>query len=255
MKSHEQKMAEKAAHEAQLERNDLNAWFTKNWDRLKSGDLISRRFAIFAVAVGAILGLAYYLLSGSLDKNVAAWKSLENTASLEGLDDFSKSDPESTPSKVARLQKARQLIGPRGLMLMNNNIDPAVRAKAVKSVEEARELFAKLADEFKGDLTMACQAIEGAAQAELALVGIPKESSATEMLGSVEKAIELYKRYEKIAGPAAGEPAKLIAEELEAKKNDVVKLGEFINKELTKKKPENPPVAPVIPPAGPTPPK
>lgn len=241
MKSHEQKMHQKEAHEAELERNDLSAWAQKTWARLKNGDLIGRTFALYAIAVGAIIGLAIYLTSGGSSKHNAAWKTLETTTTVDALDDFAKANPDTVPAKTAKLQKARQLLGPRGLTLMGNSLDPAVRARAVKSVEEAREVFTKLIDDFKGDITMQCMAIDGAAQAELALVGIPKEGTSDashDYRGSVEKAIELYRKYEKTAGEAAGATAKKAADDLEAKKNDVLKLNEFINEKLSPSRPQ-----------------
>jgi hypothetical protein len=168
---------------------------------------------------------------------------------------------------VARLQKARQLLGPQGVMQMSNNLDPAVRAKALKSIEEAREIFAKLADEFKDDLTLTAQALDGAAHAELALVGIPKENSAEEPRGTVDKAIELFRRYAKVAGDTAGEPAKKMADELEkimkdgAKEGKVtpLQLGRYLNEKLNPKpKPDikiPPSLTPSPSPPTPNPPK
>jgi hypothetical protein len=241
MKSHEQKMHEKEAHQAELERNDLSAWAQKTWARLKSGDLVGRKFALYAVAIGAIIGLAIYLTSGGSTKHNAAWTTLEAASTVDALDDFAKTNPDTVPAKTARLQKARQLLGPRGLTLMGNSLDPTVRTRAIKSVEEAREIFTKLIDDFKGDTTLQCMAIDGAAQAELALVGIPKDGTSDasrDYRGSVEKAIELYRLYEKTAGETAGANAKQAADDLEAKKADVVKLGEFISERLNPGRPQ-----------------
>jgi hypothetical protein len=243
MKSHEQKMHEKKAHESELERNDLNAWFQKTWANLKSGQIASKRFMIGALVVGVAIGLVIYFLGGRRTAEAAAWKTLDGANTLESLDDIAKNSPNTVQGKVARLQKARQLLGPQGVMQMSNNLDPAIRAKALKSIEEARELFTKLADEFKDDLTLTAQSLDGAAHAELALVGIPKESSPQESRGSVDKAIDLFRRYAKVAGETAGEPAKKMADDLEkimkegTEKGKVtpLQLGQYLNEKLNPK--------------------
>lgn len=268
MKSHDQKMAEKAAHEAELERNDLYAWLQKVWTQCKSGQIWRSRSFITALLVIAAVGLAYYLLRGRSAAENSAWRTLDNTWSLTGLEEYAKNHPSSLPGKVARLQAARQQLGPLGLSQLSN-INPDTRGKAIAAIEAAREEFLKLADEFKDDLTLTAQAIDGAAHAELALVGIPKagvtDPASTEYRGSVDKAIELFRRYAKVAGDGAGASAKKLADELEAKKQDVLQLGKLINTKLMPERREEPklptgltptpsgpsqppPVAPTLPP-------
>ena len=70
MKSHEKKVQEKKAHESELERNDLNAWFQTTWTNLKTGQFASKRFMIGALVVGVAIGLVYYFLSG---RRSAGW--------------------------------------------------------------------------------------------------------------------------------------------------------------------------------------
>ncbi len=235
MKSHEQKMHVKKEHEVELERNDLNAWAQKTWTSLKSGQIASKRFAIMAVVIGVVIGLAIYLIKGGRANETAAWKNLDTATSMDAYDEIAK-NPNTLPGKVARLQKARLLLGPQGVAQMSNPTNPELRNKALKCIEEAREIFTKLADEFKDDLTLTAESIHGAAQAELALVGVPREGApegSTDFRGSVDKAIELFRRYAKVAGDTAGEPAKKMADELEAKKSDAVQLGKYLSEKLT----------------------
>ena len=161
------------------------------------------------------------------------------------------------PGKAAKLQVARQLLGPQGVSQLGS-IDPSTRGKAIKSIEDAREAFTKLIEEFKGDLTLQALAIDGAAHAELALIGIPKEGTTSDYRGSVDKAIELFRQYAKLVGEPAGEPAKKMADELEAKKSDVLQLGMYINTKMAPLVPAPEfkiPNLPSLTPAPPGPPK
>lgn len=227
------KAEEKKHHIEDLEKNELMEWGKRFWARVKAGEVVSQKFVLLALAIGAALGVWLYLRSGAKSGDLATWKSLEATSSTEGYEELSKAAPDSTAGRVARLQKARLLLGPQGLTPLQSAINPDTRSKAVKSIEEAREIFGKLADEFKNDLTLTAQALDGAAQAELALVGIPKEGSKPEegaYRGSVDKVIELYEKYAKLVGEdnPAGAAAKKKASELKDKKQEVVNISALV---------------------------
>ncbi len=234
MKTHDQKMAEKAEHEKELERNDLYTWLTNTWTRLKSGQVLSSRFALIALVVGVAIGLAIYLLNRRGSTDTQAWVTLQETVGVEKLSEFAKTHANTLPGKVARLQIARQQLGPLGVNQLSN-INPDTRGKAIKSIEDAREEFTKLADDFGNDLALKAQAIDGAAHAELALVGIPKEGKSlqsADFRGTVDKAAELFRKYATLVGEPAGDAAKKMAEQLESKKQEVLQLGSYLNTRL-----------------------
>ncbi|CAN5489901.1 hypothetical protein BH11PLA2_BH11PLA2_33870 [soil metagenome] len=227
------KAEEKKHHVEELEKNELMEWGKRFWSRLKAGEVVSQKFVLLALAIGAAIGLWLYLRSGAKSGDLAAWKALEATSSAEGYDELSKAAPDSATGRVARLQKARLLLGPQGLTPLQSAINPDTRSKALKSIEEAREIFGKLADEFKNDLTLTAQALDGAAQAELALVGVPKEGTKpgdASYRGSVDKVVELYEKYAKLVGDdnPAGAAAKKKAKDLSEKKQEVLQLSAFI---------------------------
>jgi len=67
----------------------------------------------------------------------------------------------------------------------------------VSQVKQARQLYADLAQECTDDPILAPQTLMGAAKAEEALAGIPKADDASESLGSLDKALEYYRRLTK----------------------------------------------------------
>jgi hypothetical protein len=194
------------------------------------------------IAIAAIVLLVIYLRGMGATGDAEAWKSLSTINTQEGLQKFAETAPDSTASRVARLQEARMLLGPLGIDQLNS-INPDVRGKAVKSIDAARALFAKLEGDFAKDKTLQAMAIEGAAKAELALVGVPKEGTslaAMDSRGSVDKAVELYRKYAKLfdeKSPLA-EAAKKTADELEKNKQDVVQLSTFLNTKLAPNLPQ-----------------
>lgn len=262
MKSHEQKMQEKKEHEKELERNDLLNWLMRTWNRLKKGELVSARFALLALFAGAALGLIFYLSRGGTSKEALAWQAYDSTRGIDALTKFAENEPNTVQGRVARLQVARQKLGPDGIQLLSS-IDPSARSRGIVNIEDARTSLLKLIEEFKEDMTLQAQAIEAAAQGELALAGIPKEGQPLiggEYRGSAEAAAELYRRYAKVVGDstAAGKRALERAESLVKHKTEVFQLGSLLNTRMT---PEPPPpqapssLTPVIPPTPPvTPP-
>ena len=230
MKSHEQKMAEKAAHEAELERNDLNAWLRNTWARIESGQVLSRRCAMIALLSAWRLGPRHLLLRGPRRRREprpgSRWKRRQASSPTT-----SKSSPQQ-PGQPAGLAWPA-CTGPAEARPARHQ--PAFadqrrhpRQSASRASRTPARSSLKLADEFKDDLTLQAQAIDGAAHAELALVGIPKTVRrwpSADYRGTVDKAIELFRRYAKLAGDTAGAPAKKMADELEAKKQDVAALG------------------------------
>jgi hypothetical protein len=131
------------------------------------------------------------------------WLDLEGANSDTSLADFANAHPDTRAGKVAEMHRARYLLGPEGVDKLPIARDEAERKKAIKNVETARDLMAKLADQFPNDTALKTECYLGLAKAEGALVGIPKEGSPTEQLGSIDKMTEWL---DKVGMVAAGTP-------------------------------------------------
>lgn len=130
--------------------------------------------------------LAWWLVRGFGGWS-AEWVSLDNLGSPSELQRIADDNPGTLPARAARFQEARIRLrnGLHGLYSVD-------RAQAVQNVSRARELYRQLAPECKKDAILRQEALMGSAQAEEALIGVPKADS-TESRGSLDTALALYK--------------------------------------------------------------
>jgi hypothetical protein len=212
------------------DRTDLEKGISKLTDQARTGELLNMRLIGLVVAMLVVVGLWMYLQKSSRSADVDAWRTLDMTMNAESLGKLADSSPNNTIGRVARLQQSRLQFTVEGLPRLTVN-DPALRTKGIESIETARDSFRKLAEEFKGDLTMRAQALELAAKAELSLVGIPKSVGGTDYRGTVENAMGYYNELLKTVGEAttAGEATKKKLDELTKKKDDILMLGMTLN--------------------------
>ncbi len=222
----------KADEPTQLETNELAQRLTGLAEKAKTGQLLNVRLIALIALVVTVLVVWFYLRTRTQDADTKTWKSLELMSGTESLESFSKEHPNSTHGKVAKLQLARTLLGPNGISNLRR-FDG--RKKAIENIERARELFTQLITDFSGDVTLKAQSIEGAAQAELALVGIPKDGTSGDDRGSVEKTAELYTQFAKLVGEQTklGEEAAKHAKELLEKKSAIIEVAKNLNTQLT----------------------
>lgn len=211
-------------------------------------------------AIGIVLGIAiigglwWYLARESRRSASSVWTSFEELGTQTDLEKFIEDHKKSTAGRVARLEQARIWAGPEGIAFLSVR-DQKLRMKGIENLEKARDEFAKLADEFD-DVTLKGQALEQASDAELALVGIPKQGS-QESRGTVEKAVEYLRRLVKLCGEktAAGEKFAKRANELESKVAEIRLLGSTLNSRMSPPPiPDIKPPADIKPPEVPTPP-
>ena len=105
------------------------------------------------------------------------------------------------------------------------------RDKAMEDLEEARTLYERLIPECGDDPLLKQEALFGAAQAEEALVGVPKDGNTETSLGSLDKAAKLYGQLAKEAPDSfLGKQAAARAKQLEENKADVQKFYTELNK-------------------------
>lgn len=244
----------KAEERKELETNSLATGVQKLLDRTKTGRLVNPYIVVVILAVGLGGGLWWYLSSEGKKLGSRQWadlSQLSKTASPTTLTEFANTNKDSSAARAARLDAARIQLGQDGIGKLNLR-DRELRGKAVENVEKAREELLKLADEYKGDATMQASCLLAAAEGELALVGVPAGADGKGSRGSVTKAAELYRKVAEAVGDksSAAEPFKKRADDLVAKKDEIERLGDTLNRLV------NPPaVFPPFPttPGGPTP--
>jgi hypothetical protein len=137
----------------------------------------------------------------------------------------------------------------------------ADRQKAAGTLEEVRDELTKLADEFKSDKTLRATCYLLAADAETALVGVPKAGVAAVGFevkengrGQVDKVVELKKKAAEAIGAntEAGQKLTADADKLATNAAEVYKVGGLLNAMFNEADPvERPAIPPIItPPAG-----
>jgi hypothetical protein len=218
----------KADERKHLEENTLAHGVSTLVERAKSGRLIGLRWLGLALAAILVIGVWWYAVRQSNRADSQVWSGLSDLVRRGGessLTEFAGAHPDSTAARLARLETARVHLGPDGLLLLQTG-DKTQRGKAVESLEKARDEFTKLAEEFQADPTLRATALTGAAEAELALVGIPK-AGGLGSIGSVSAAADLYRKAAQAVGEATpvGEQAKKRADELEANKEEIERVG------------------------------
>jgi hypothetical protein len=218
----------KAEERKHLEENALAHGVSTLVERAKSGRLVGLRWLGLALAAILVIGVWWYAVRQSNRADSQVWSGLSDLVRRGGessLTEFAGAHPDSTAARLARLETARVHLGPDGILLLQTG-DKTQRNKAVENLEKARDEFTKLAEEFQADPTLRATALTGAAEAELALVGVPK-AGGLGSIGSVSAAADLYRKAAQAVGEATtvGEQAKKRADELEANKEEIERVG------------------------------
>lgn len=193
---------------------------------------LTRRMSIYlglAILVSLAAALYWYLARENRRANSQQWLSYTQVGSDAA--NFAEVNKGTVAGRVARLDLARALLGEKGIATLGRN-DTAVRNQGITNIEKAREQFLELAKEFAGDKTLSAACTLEAAEAELALVGIPKDATTTEPRGTVLRAAELTREAAKLVGDStpAGEKLLARAKELEANALALTAAGEELNR-------------------------
>ncbi|MGL4419125.1 MAG: hypothetical protein ACRCZF_00540 [Gemmataceae bacterium] len=218
----------KADEQNPLDKNDLAEGLTALADRAKRGEFLTPKgyMVIGGIALAVVLYFFWqYSVAESRRTSAKAWEQLENAHTAPALAELAKTATGPT-QRIARLQEARVWVGPDGVNKLTA-LNPEIRQKAIESIEKARDQFAKLAEEFRDDLTLKAQCLDAASKAELALVGITKPGTISDSRGSVEKSVEFLRQLVKLVGEDSelGKTTKQRADELEAKKQEILQVG------------------------------
>jgi hypothetical protein len=206
-------------HKKKLEENALAHGLATLAQKAKSGRLINPKILAAILAVVLIGGLWWYFKSESKKTDSLRWSEYERASSIDDYKKVAEANAKSPVASIAKLAAARLRLTNDGLAKFNI---PASRAGAIEAIDAARKELKDLAVEFEkaGDRVLRAESLRLAAQAELALVGVPKPGtdglSVANQLGSVTAAIELLNTAAKVIGEAtpAGERLKNQAKEL-----------------------------------------
>lgn len=228
----------KAEHRKELHTNALADGMVKLVHGIKSKPPTSSitLWVIAGLALGTFL--AWYFASGTSTAYSRLWVQIEDDSynrhpaiAEMDLKNISQESPASIPGRTARFQEARLLL-PQGLQQLCGQD----RKNAIERLEKARKLYLELAKECADDALLTQEAMFGAAKAEEALVGVPKEGS-DESSGSLSKALELYNQLaQKYGDSFLGKEAAARAKQIEANRADIEKFYVELNKLASGKK-------------------
>jgi hypothetical protein len=185
----------KAEHRKELQTNFLADRMGRLVQGMKAGPQSSGSVVIWVLAALTIGTIVAWYVAGMNSNRSPLWVRFEEESAqhdLEGLRSLANANPATLPARAARMQRARISLQ-EGLASLYSS----QREAAVSQVKQARQLYADLAQECSDDPILAPQALMGAAKAEEALAGIPKDNDSGESFGSVDKALEYYRRLTK----------------------------------------------------------
>ena len=218
-----------APTEPKAEPNALARALTNGWEKFKQGKLLSYPMMALLLLIVTGIGLTWWIVHERRKDNSAKWVELDGMSSIAALKDYAEKHPDTKQAKLANLEIARMQLGPEGidkLFTRSSDLRPVpgedpeakareIRATAVKNVEQARDSFAKLVDEFKDDPVIRVECMLACAKAEAVLVGRPKEGQLTQFRGDPAKAIEwLDKVAEAAPDTEWGKDSKKLADTL-----------------------------------------
>jgi hypothetical protein len=204
----------KAEHRKELETNVLADRIGRWLKDVKSGNR-SRSFAIWGLVVLVVgIGLVWFVLKSS-SNTAELWQKVDNATAngdINELNQLANNNAGTVPGRTARFQAARLLLH-NGMQRLGSQS----RVEAADRVEQARDVYTKLAEETSDAPLLMQEALMGAAKAEETLIGIPRKDDPKQSRGSLDRAVQLYNQVaaakpETFHTRAAAERAKLLTD-------------------------------------------
>lgn len=197
--------------------NALVRGFKSIYAKIKSGNIGSPKI-LAGVLLIFLVGLGWWWFSSqSATAESSRWKTFDRASSSTDFERIATENKDTAIARYARLEKARLLMGPEGIIKLQTERKKAERLKAVGNIETARTELIKLADEFKKDPTLRVQCLSDASEAELVLVGWPREGQSNDptddpnhFRGKVDRVVELLKQAAEAVGPKTTAGEKLV---------------------------------------------
>jgi hypothetical protein len=223
------------AHHGPGDKPGVNETVSEFVEKAKKSGVLS-----YKVLGGIVLILVAVIVYRFIDASRGSaqsreWLALEQASTVAKLEDVSKHDTANYPAKVAEVDLARERLVSGIATLQQSDpikpVDPAKRKAAIEDIEKARTDFLKLADVFAKDVMQQPLCYWGAAKAEEALIGVPKDGPGLEHRGLASKAAEYYQKAAAAAGSSPlAERAKAMATELTKNANDITMLQSDVYK-------------------------
>ena len=178
----------KAEERKEIEQNSLIHLIQKVRESL-SGRGLYYFVGTIALVVAGILLWNYFSRESRAARD-AKFLQLERADTPQKLKQGMEDYRGTLVGSLFKLHLARHLLYNEGLPKLGTDREEG-RRQAAAAVEEARKYFLELTSEFAGfkDEALTQQAWVGAAEAEEALVGLPKTPGGTDFWGDADKAI------------------------------------------------------------------
>jgi hypothetical protein len=235
--------------------NSLVRLLKNSWQAIKTGQIGSPK--VLAISLAVILGggIGWWLWSQSSSTASSRWSALVRANGPSTWEQIAKDNPKDVTGKLARLEQARRMLTTEGIDKLISERKKADRAKAIANIEAAREELLKLSEDLGKDLTLKATCLTLAADAEMTLVGWPKEGSngltdnPEAFRGTVARAVELLTKARDVVGPKspAGELLTKRLEEIEPKQAEILQVQRSLYEHLAIWEPVELPVTPVTP--------
>jgi hypothetical protein len=200
----------------QKDQNALAARLSSFWGDLKQGKIISYKWmAILLIAISAI-GVTWYILSERSTAVSQRWVDEAEANTRELQEKISEKYPGTIQDRIARLQVARNLLhegtlsivapeaftSPEATPLERDTRTAKARETSVANIEEAREMFRRLLDDFKNDPVIKAECLLALAKAEAALVAVPTSpGQLIEFKGKISTVVEYLDQLSEAAAP------------------------------------------------------
>ena len=200
----------------QKDQNALAARLSTFWGDLKQGKIVSYKWmALLLIAVSAI-GVTWYILSERSTAASQRWVEEAEANSRDLQEEISQKYPGTIQDRLARLQIARNLLhegtlsivapdafsSPEATPLERDTRTAKARETSVANIEEAREMFRRLLDEFKDDPVIKAECLLALAKAEAALVAVPTSpGQLIDFKGKISTVVEYLDQLSEAAAP------------------------------------------------------
>lgn len=181
----------KAEERKEIEQNSLIHMIQKGREHL-TGRGLYYLVGTVALIVAVALLWNYFSRESRLARD-AKFLQLERADTPEKLKQGMEDHRGTVVGSLFKLHLARHMLYNEGLPKLGTDLKDN-RRQAAASVEQARDYFRDLTGEFAGykEEALTQEAWAGAAEAEEALVGLPKTEGGSDFRGDADKAVEAY---------------------------------------------------------------
>lgn len=220
----------KAEERKHLKDNEFQDWLGRTWRAIMSGSTVNTViWSAILVGLVVLLGWRYYS-NTSFAARSAMWTALENATTPDALNAIIKEGKGTPVGRVARFHLARYQLQDAQNRLAGPN--PNDRGTAADDLVNARDNYRDLVKENPNEPTLAEEAMLNIAKAEETLAGVPKAGSETEMRGSLDQAVVLYKELAtKFPKSYLGQQGARRAKEIEDHKTQIAAFYSALAKE------------------------